>query len=180
MTILTVLIISCSQQTVNDGVAAVNDKRLSTSTPSALYFKNMRSIYYQSAPQVQGIDLFAFKRVLEESSELSVIPVIGNNWLRDEAYIWFFDNFEEKTLHTNLRIEYDGPDGKGVLELKGDDAISHYEFAKSWFDLMKNHHTFRIQNEASTQNDLFKDANIKSHFSIIFSDYFRLTDKNGI
>lgn len=61
-----------------------------------IYFKNIRAYFYEKETLPNsGIDIYRFKKILEES-ELEKYPIIVHNWRHDEAYILFEEKKRKK------------------------------------------------------------------------------------
>lgn len=153
----------------------------STTQPSRLYFKNMRSYYYQQSTKPgTKIDVYVLKKILQSTEKPMLIPVIADNWMEDEAYILL-----ERSTHPYLstdtltvRWESEKTGESGIYTMVQPSIQSQYELAKFMYESLNSGHKLSFLTPNKEWKALFSNAQEAQNFSITIRDYNTLTEKN--
>ena len=135
-----------------------------TTHSSELYFKNIRSYFYDQEEREDA--MFKLYRIDSRKEKLSFLLV--SNWLIDESYIIAesdYENFE-------LAWSFDG--AEGTIELKGEDNRAHYVFAAEFFEQLDRKADVWLLNSA-TKIPFTEEE--KSSLRTTLKDYFKLVGK---
>lgn len=148
---------------------SIEEVSFQTNQSSELYFKNMRSYFYDMEEHKES-DYLMYRlgsRALD-SNKLSF--VILRNWKMSEAYILLESDIIEKENEEFL-IETSSGD---TIRLKGPDSESQYIFAAQLYsELSKGLSATIIQNEQRLD---FTESELKS-LKTSLKDYFKLVGK---
>lgn len=137
----------------------------SISSPSWLYFNNLRSIYYGvQSDKANQLDYYTLKKWESRSEEYAVIPIIVKNWLKEEAYIELnFKGLSDDAFELTL----DGTAESIELPLN---RKQQFELAIKLDSLLLNDKQITINDSI----DLFTDRYEKTYFLTTTRDYLKL------
>ncbi|MEL6926847.1 MAG: hypothetical protein AAFO94_22595, partial [Bacteroidota bacterium] len=83
------------------------DKQFRTTDPSRLYFSNMRSgSYFNRRKPNTKVDLYTLRKFSREKERPILYPIIVNNWLQDEAYV-FIERNQYDAFKDSLKIRWE-------------------------------------------------------------------------
>lgn len=157
-----------------------DDRMFRTTPPSLLYFKNMRSTNYsvEEHPNTR-VELYRLRRFGETTQHPLLIPLIANNWMEDEAYLFIEPNKFEGGFYDTLRVFWSaGDDSSGVYELARAGLPQQYEFARGLAESMRKGHELRVLTAEADTVPIFDDQASRSHFLTTVRDYERLTEQD--
>lgn len=144
--------------------------KFSTSQSSRLYFKNLRSYYYEKDEvEKPGFILHQYKSDGEENLRFLIV----DNWKHDEAYIIAESaivNIDEEIL----QIMWTRGNESDTISLKELDAEAHYVFAAQLYDKLLQEGELAIIKK--TDSFLFT-GNEKKSLKITLKDFFKLVEK---
>lgn len=148
-----------------------------TTSPSLLYFKNMRSIYYNMEEQEGSrIERYQLKQFAKDTKRPIIYPVIANNWLNDEAYLMLKTNGFIHGFAQPLQIKIIEQDT--LLTLASSTNKGQYLMATGIYEALKAGYTLEVTGEDRTTYPLFDDKLDKSHYMMTLRDYLRLIEAN--
>ncbi len=149
--------------------------RFRTTPPSLLYFKNIRSVYYERSEQKGSrIELYRLRKFGQLEQKHTIVPVIANNWLEDEAYLLL--EAEGPAFATPLTIRWKTGSGEGVYRLQPAGADKQYEMAMQLYESLQAGHQLSAMRTDSTWIPVLEGKDVRSYFSTAVRDYLRLTE----
>lgn len=152
---------------------AANGSPYRTTAPSLLYFKNMRSAYYDQSEQPGArMELYRLRKLNPPPQETNLIPVIANNWLKDEAYLLL----ETSGLSEPLTVRWERQKDSGVYRLQPASVDKQYELGIQLYESLQAGHRLSALASDSTWVPLFEGRDMRSHFTTTIRDYLRLTE----
>jgi len=142
---------------------------------SHLYFKNMRAFYYDQKPSPQAnTDLFQFQKIKTNPKTPSIIPVIVDRWINDEAYLFLETNDFEEGFSQPLQFRWISE--KDTLSLKMNSRLptDQFTFAQEVEKLLAANHDLWVETAKGDWRPIFKAPKEKIYFQITLKDYYRL------
>ena len=174
---LWLLLAACGGQ---DGQQEDNagDRTYRTTAPSLLYFKNMRSSYYTLNEQPRTrIELYRLRKFVQLSGEeIVLVPVIANNWMKDEAYLFLESPELGKGLASPITIRWEAQGDTGLYQLQPATIDKQYELAMQLYKSLLEGHQIEALAADSTWAPIFTGKDSRSHFITSVRDYLRLTE----
>jgi len=140
-----------------------------TTQSSELYFKNIRSYFYNKEEHKEsGFHLYSLKSLEENGSPLSF--VILQNWMMSEAYIMLeTGSTDELTTPFTIEIEEEQQ-----LVLNAEDSYAQYVFAAQVFTALENDMDLRLKQKDVV---IYISERDKKALHKSLGDYFRLVGK---
>lgn len=154
------------------------DKQFRTTDPSRLYFNNIRSTdYYRERKPGTRIDLYRHRKLSFKDDRPVLHPVIVNNWMKDEAYIFIEKNPYRNGWSDTLTIRWSQGDTlSGYYELPLGTRPAMYEFAGKIYGAMKDKQTMEVKTAKGNFVPILRDGNDRSTFQMVMRDYYKLTE----
>lgn len=175
--ILLLFCVGCSGDALQDR-EGTGDRRFRTTPPSLLYFKNMRSTKYTLEEQpVSRIELYKLNAYKDKVESPVLYPVIANNWLVDEAYLFLEPNDWSAGFLSPLAISTDTLWSSPVLELQPSTPQRQYELALMLYDGLIQGSSWYVAASDSTFVPLFEDKSDRTYFLTTVRDFLKLTDQ---
>lgn len=145
-----------------------------TSESAELYFKNVRSFYYDVSLEGEGVfDAYRLSALLEEKQEASLVFVIYNNWRQNLAFIRI-DTSRLKTNPVNHLVSLSVDGTIDTLLLPDHINESQYTFAKNVYLATQRKNRIAL----ITENDsLWISESGAVNLRKTLRDYFKLIDK---
>ncbi len=157
-------------------VVALPRTQFRTTPPSRLYFKNMRSYYYEQRTEAAGnIDYYILKKFQKSESPPLLTPVIADNWLQDEAYIRL-EKAASMMDHDTLRLRFEYNEMADTLNSILVNEESDYILAKKVFERLKKGHKIKVYSFDKNWIPLFKNQAEQLNFLTVIKDYYFLTE----
>ena len=148
-----------------------------TTAPSQLYFKNMRSIYYNVEEQEKSrIEIYQLKQFTKDTDRPIVYPIIANNWLNDEAYLMLKTNDFVHGFSQPLQVEIMEQDK--TITLASPTAQEQYVMAIDIYEALKAGHTLKVMGADEKAYPLFDGKFDRNHYTTTLRDYLRLIEAN--
>ncbi len=155
------------------------ERRYRTTPPSLLYFKNMRSANYTVAEQPESrIELYHLNKYSFNPGEPTLYPVIANNWLEDEAYLFLKTNSWRQGFHDPLTVSQDTAWSGSLFTLQPPTPGQQYELALTLYESLKEGEAWYVAAADSTFAPLFSDADERVYYLTTVRDYLKLTDSD--
>lgn len=149
-----------------------------TTAPSLLYFKNMRSSYYQMAEQPESrIELYRLRKFSPPLREPLLVPVIANNWLEDEAYLFLETAGNGSAFATPLTVRWEGQDKAAPYQLQPASAARQQELALQVYEGLQEGRRLEAMAADSSWVSLFENREFRGHYITTVRDYLRLTER---
>lgn len=147
-----------------------------TTPPSRLYFKNMRSYYYeQSTDAPTKIDRYTLKKFRDASARPLLLPIIADNWLADEAYLFLEKDTSVMDSNT-LLFQFEQDHAMDTLQLVKFDVENQYLLAKELYERLKKSHKIRIYTKNKIWQPLFKNQAEQAYYLRVMDDYYNLIE----
>ncbi len=151
-------------------------RRFRTSQPSLLYFKNMRSTQYTMEEQAKSrIELYRHRKFEPTTQRPVLYPVIANNWLNDEAYLFLMPNEFEGQLAEPLTITQDTSSTE-ALRLESPKPGQQLELALQLFEGLKAGKNWFVRQQNGHYLPLYTDGDERAAYLTTVQDFLRLTD----
>ncbi len=149
-----------------------------TTQPSHLYFKNIRSNSYRLETQAgTRVDLYRLRSADDTNERPILYPVIADNWMADEAYIFLETNDFEAGFSDTLRVAWQSERDSGRYELAPRDREGQFRFAQQLYEGLRSGYRFRIQTAGGDYAPLFENNRDRQNFLTTLRDYNKLVEK---
>lgn len=156
------------------------DKQFRTTDPSRIRFHNMRSVYYyRERARNTKMDIYKLRKFEMTKDRPVLIPVIINNWMKDEAYLFFENNlypYFTDTITIQYQQQTDSTQIKGIYELPLKNKKNQYEFGGQLFESINRGDDLFIKNSKNEFVPIYNHSNDKFAFMTTIKDYYRLTE----
>jgi hypothetical protein len=138
----------------------------------------MRSVYYETQEQPQTrIELYRLRRIGSNSPQRPLlIPVIANNWLADEAYLFIQPNAFEKGFAEPITVFWEDDGTTGTHSLQTMDINHQYEFALELYERLAKGYALQTLCADSSLTPIFDQQKDRVDFMTVVKDYLRLTE----
>ena len=167
-----ILLIGCQSSSVER--QRNGDDRFKTTAPSLIYFKNIRSIKYQSKRNPKtNLDFYEPKAFMEQTNLPIIYPIIVHNWLEDESYLIF----EKKNIAEDASILIEKVAGD-TTELKwpSKDYLDQLEFVKQLEKIIKSAQNIFIEVPGKGKRALKYSIPARISFTSTLQDFLNLTE----
>jgi hypothetical protein len=139
----------------------------------------MRSTQYTVDEQPRSrIELYRLSKFEPVTKRPAIYPVIANNWLEDEAYLFLQTNVWEAGFLSPLTISQDTSWSLEVLQLQPPTPVQQYELGLRLYESLKRGEVWYAAAADSTFAPLFEDGDERSYFLTTVRDYLKLTDND--
>ena len=156
---------------------ATGDRRFRTTPPSLLYFKNMRSTQYTMEEQPKSrIELYQRNQYEPVVQRPVLYPVIANNWLEDEAYLFLRPNAWKAGFLSPLTLSQDSSWSAEAIQLQPPTPEQQYQLSMRLYESLKRGEMWYVAAADSTFAPLFEDGNERAYYLATVQDYLKLTD----
>ncbi|HKK79134.1 MAG TPA: hypothetical protein VJ933_05875 [Phaeodactylibacter sp.] len=169
------LLLSCGPAP-QEGDNATGESRFHTTPPSLLYFKNMRSTTYTMEEQPKSrIELYRHKKFGSAGDRPAVYPIIANNWLQDEAYLFLERGNTSMPLQEPLTFTVDTT-RSNFLRLQGTQPGQQYDLALNLYNGLQSGKRWYIKQRNGQFAPLYHEGNERTAFLVTLRDYLKLTE----
>ena len=154
------------------------DPAFRTTPPSHLFFKNVRaSSYYAERPKGMELDLYRHRRFSQTAKRPMLIPVIIDDWMRDQAYLFVRPN-DFAGIHDPLTVKVMRPRGDTVLTMPDvPTRPAQFAFANELYaQLLEGHRVYLLQVD-STYLPIYEQRAERASYLAVMQDYYRLTER---
>lgn len=147
-----------------------------TTAPSRLYFKNMRSINYNSeAIGDNQMDVFSFRKLDNVQNRPIIFPQIIDHWVADRAYLKLVTNeIADSVIQEMLLLKDENQ--SDTIDLQANRPNEQTQIAIKIHEALKKEKQIFAITKDGKQVLLLEDKMDRYYFSIIMKDYYRLTD----
>lgn len=147
-----------------------------TTAPSRLYFKNMRSINYNSeAIGNNQMDIFRFRKLDNVQNRPIIFPQIIDHWVADRAYLKLVTNEVADSIVQKILLLKDETQSD-TIALQANKPSEQTQITIKIHEALKNEKKIFAITKGGKQVLLLEDKMDRYYFSIIMQDYYRLTD----
>jgi len=143
--------------------------RFQTTDASRLYFHNVRSIRYRI--ETIGKDRMQICRHKDfTEAALALYPVIANNYMHDQAYIFheMADSLRQKEA-----VLLVGEPATDTLSLNLNTHEAHYRFAQELYNAIVADQKLQLCLNGEC-HDFLTNEELRKTFRLVYRDYFRL------
>lgn len=149
-----------------------------TTPPAHLYFKNMRSSYYdQIAAPTDTLDLYLLRRYPRPANRPVLKAVIADNWMRDEAYIKLALQWPADTDRDTFRLQWKTKNESGFIHLKDNSWESQLDGVREIESALRSHFQFYWTSTEGQIYELFQGEAERQAFLTTVKDFQKLTGK---
>jgi hypothetical protein len=172
------LLFSFACSDISPEEASAEKSVFSTTAPSHIFFKNMRSSYYQATQQAgTKVDLYQLRKIKTDASVPLIYPVIADNWMKDEAYVLIQTNEYEKGFQSPLSVYWSSEKEEGVIEMKSPPNFEHqYAFALELEEALRKNYRLHVLDGNGEEVAVFEAYDEKSVFLTTLRDYKKLVE----
>lgn len=176
LSIYCLLLLTCQQNTAPKPFEG--ERQFRATDPSRLFFKNIKSVaYYRSRRPNSKIDIYQFRKFSRTDKRPIIYPMILDNWLDNEAYIFLEKNAFSK-FASPLTIKAESETDSIIFEIAIFNKKNQYAFAEKIFDAMNDRKTLTVKTKEGSFIPIFENYQDKSNFMITMKDYFRLIERD--
>ncbi|MFP4096019.1 MAG: hypothetical protein ACLFUB_16160 [Cyclobacteriaceae bacterium] len=164
-----------SQDNQNGNVK--DDPKYTTSDASEIFFRNVRSIYYDKTSMEEArLDVYRIKERVEAEDEPVLNLSIVVNWRSDEAYVLTEPNAFLRQMDT-IRVMWKDTsrNESGIYAFGQGNKDAHFRFATQLYRSIDAEHQLQLLMEDQKVSFLDK-RNTREPFRKTMVDYFRLVD----
>lgn len=168
----------CKQNSQDDQTGNVKDvPKYTTSDASELFFKNVRSIFYEKTSMDEAkLDVYRIKERVEAEDEPVLNLSIVVNWRFDEAYVLTEPNAFLRQMDTIKVVWKDtSRNESGIYAFSQGSKDAHFRFATQLYRSIGAEHQLRLLMEDQEVSFLDK-RDTREPFRKTMVDYFRLVD----
>lgn len=153
------------------------DRQFQTTDPSRLYFKNIRSInYYQTRKPNTKIDIYQHRKFSRTDKRPILYPMILDNWLTGEAYLFIEKNAYPKFAEP-LLIQAQKDTVINTFKIEVFNKKNQYRFAEQLYNALNDGQELTVKTKTGAFVPIFQNYQDKSNFRMTISDYFRLIEQ---
>lgn len=154
------------------------NKQFQTTDPSRLYFNNIRSAaYYSSRKKNSKIDIYKSRKLAQTDKRPILYPMIVDNWLDNEAYIFLEKNDYRKFADPlTVKAVKDSIENTFVIDVFN--KKNQYAFAEDIYNALIDRQALSVQTKDGTFVPILADYRDKSNFIMTVADYFKLIEKD--
>lgn len=140
-----------------------------TTNSSELYFKNIRSYFYDKE-EINDANflLYRIKSREKDSIKINLQFLLVHNWLLNECYLI------AETHHPGLQVEWEYDDEFGTIKLNGENNRAHFIFGAELFEQLDRDADIRLVN-AGSKKEFSQEE--RSSLKTSLKDYFKLVGK---
>lgn len=167
-----ILLTGCQSNSVER--ERTGNDRFKTTAPSFIYFKNIRSIKYQTSRNPKTQMDFYRPKVFMNSNKIPIIyPIIIHNWLEDESYL----SFERKNIEETAKILLNNEVGDTIqLDWPTKDYLDQLEFVRQLDNNLQSEKNIFIQEINKERITLKYSLTERTSFRAVLQDFLNLTE----
>jgi hypothetical protein len=149
-----------------------------TRPDTELFFKNLRSIYYDNEEQTNTkLLIYRFKNRPKNLKTIDLNLAIVHNWRFNEAYL-LIDTINFSPPHSAITLICQNPKNrqKSEIKFKGMDKKAHFEFAYQVYEAIIREENISLQ-KGTQLIPILSDSKSREAFRITVKDYLGLVGK---
>lgn len=156
----------------------ISDRQFRTTTPSQLFFKNIRSSSYNvQRKEDTKIDRYTLKKFSRTADRPILYPVIVNNWLEDEAYI-FIEKNNYPDFSDTISVRWESDTTAGQFDIHHFNRPNQFEFAGQLYEVLLRNYQIYVKNSRGQWVPLFAENYDRNNYLITLRDYYQLIEVN--
>ena len=172
---LYLLLIYCACDAPASKAPFAGDPQFRTTDPSRLYFRNIRSASYFHERRPNKMDVYRLRQFSNTKQRPIIYPVIINNWLEDEAYVFVEPN-HFTNFHDTLTIQAKSDTGQTEYALLVPNKKMQFDFAQQIYYNIKAGDELSIKVKNGTFIPIFSEKEDRQHYMTTLRDYYRLIE----
>lgn len=147
-----------------------------TTPPARLYFKNMRSTYYdQIAAPSDTQDLYLLRRYPSSSNRPILQAAIADNWMRDEAYLQLTLQWPAAYSRDTFRLQWKTKKESGFIDVNKNSWASQLNGAREVESALRSHYRFYWTSDEGQLHELLRERTERQAFLTTLRDFQKLT-----
>lgn len=155
----------------------LHEVRFKTTSSSILYFKNIRSFYYQIIEKRKPLTLYRNKDYQENDSSSELPFTIITNPLADEAYIYVeTERFKQLAPLSVFIIGHDS-DTLSYKDIGGFNNEGHFKLAVAVYEGLSNQSQILLSTKGNTAKVILNTDEDRKTAITVLEDYFKLVNK---
>lgn len=148
---------------------------------SHLYFKNMRAYYYDESPgpgnsNADRMNLYQLRRFSNTSDRPILYPLIVDNWIKDEAYLFIEKNAYRGGFKDPLTVLAIEANDTSLLELNRPNMKTQLDFAILLEARLEAGQDLLVFDSTGVAVPIFADKQDQLNFLTTLKDYKKLTE----
>jgi len=149
-----------------------------TTDPSKLYFKNIKSIaYYVQTVEPNRMEKYTFRKFDKSNEQPNLYPLIINNWMEDEAYI-FLEKNDFPNWADPMTIQVKADTATYDIQMLRAGKEHQYDFAEKLFQNIQAKNDLSVKVSDSTYLPFLQNYRDRIYFMTVMKDYYRLIEKD--
>jgi hypothetical protein len=151
----------------------------SISDASRMYFKNVRSAYYDTENRRDAkMNLYRWGKRIDDSTQNILNATLIINAIKDAAYL-YLEPQGEFQKENPLQVKWESKNGeKGRRQFFQGDRYSHYDFVKEVYPLLEDHHETQFWAQVNGKwLPILGEEKERAAFLTTCRDFFRMVKK---
>ncbi len=137
----------------------------------------MRSTYYYRSRRPNSKkDIYQLKKISSATDRPILKPVIINDWLADQAYIFIEKNDYPHFHPDTLQVYWLDADTTGMFFMTTPTKEAQYEFAGEVYEALMTGKSLKLKTDKGELMPFLNEEKDALHFVTILRDYYRLTE----
>ncbi|GAB5552226.1 MAG: hypothetical protein Sapg2KO_18170 [Saprospiraceae bacterium] len=148
---------------------------------SHLYFKNVRAYYYNEKPgpgpnTAERMNLYRLRKFSDTSDRPILYPIIVDNWIKDEAYLFIEGNDYNRGFKNPLTVLAIEANDTTTLELTRPTMDMQLTFTESLATSLEAGQELLVLDSTGTAVPIFTNKQDQLNFLTTIKDYKKLTE----
>lgn len=148
---------------------------------SHVYFKNVRAYYYDEKPgpganSAERMKLYQLRKFSDTPDRPILFPVIVDNWIKDEAYLFIEENEYVGGFKKPLTVLAIEAKDTSTIELTRPTMDAQLAFAELLKTRLEADQVLLILDSMGTATPIFTDKQDQLNFLTTLKDYKKLTE----
>jgi len=149
-----------------------------TTDPSRIYFRNMRSTKYKESKQPgTRTQLYRFERFPDTNERPIIMPVIANNWMRDEAYLFVETNAYRNGYRKPLVVFHQHESQEDTFELLKPRLAEQQQFSVELYRRLGQGGQMETLDSLGNRIGIFDNKLDVTNYRTVVKDYLRLIER---
>lgn len=148
-----------------------------TTPSSRIYFKNMRSAYYeQLSGRPDSMDVYRLRKYPQPADRPILQAIIADNWIRDEAYLLLEFNEFPVVRQDTFSLEWTDKNGqKGASRLEETTPEAQLRMSEELVEAINADYIIMWRSPRGKTYELFRDETERNAFRTTWKDFQRMT-----
>ncbi len=157
---------------------ASTDRLFRVSTPSHLFFKNLRvTDYLQRNRAGSKADLYYPQEMMEQPDQPGLVPYIVDDWMNDQAFV-FFELLPADTSYASpVQLVWEGTEGVDSFTVRSPTPQQYYELSQILYRELPGSTRFFLVDKAQVRVPIWGDDLSRKKVLMTLRDYYKLIDE---